>query len=49
MFEIKYNVKKMTDKERSEYISGKFFECIKEINTNDEVYITDKELIENFI
>lgn len=84
------NVKKMTDKERSEYTSGKFLECIKEINTirkgegckvgeyywfeyvhdtddgkrpdadafyrklsdnnhYDEVYITDKELIENFI
>lgn len=78
--------KKMTHKERNEYVSGKFLECIKEINTvrkgngckpgehywfeyvyneqsdtdgfyrklsdnnhYDEVIITDKELLENFV
>lgn len=76
----------MTHKERNEYVSGKFLECIKEINTirkgngcqlgqhywfeyvyneqsdtdgfyrklsdnnhYDEVIITDKELLENFV
>ena len=80
----------MTNKERNEYVSGKFLECIKEINTTrkgkgcepgqhywfeyvhdtndneqpnadgfyrklsdnnhyDEVIITDKELLENFV
>ena len=77
---------RMTHKERNEYVSGKFLECIKEINTTrkgngcqpgqhywfeyvyneqsdtdgfyrklsdnnhyDEVIITDKELLENFV